>query len=304
MPGMPILPSSVSDPTGVDRRERGAIADFDRRLKRVRTLYVSALAGFQVQKIRVNAEMYQYQLTPELLQSTLEGVGAQVDRILLEGGEQNLWFMDGYVQPAYQQGTAQQFANLSVQSTVYAASRPTLTSILTSDPYKTRLAFLRGRQFENMKNFSTETAGRMSNVLQDGLATGKNPLQIARELSDATGISYRRAENIARTEVPGALRSARMAEADQVNRDLGIKTKEMHLSALSSVTRPWHRARHATLHTTQEQREWWSIGGNRYRCKCSTVTVLVDDKGEPLTPGIVDKARALLAKNPPPPLKG
>lgn len=304
MPGQPILPSNVADPTGVDRRERGAIADFDRRLKRIRTLYVSALAGFQVQKVRVNADMYRYQLTPTLLQSTLEGISAQVDRILVEGGEQNLWFMDAYVQPAYQQGTAQQFANLSVQSTVYTASRPTLTSILTSDAYTTRLAFLKGREFENMKNFSTEVSARMSNVLQDGLATGKNPLQIARELSDATGISYRRAENIARTEVPGALRSARMAEADQVNTDLGIKTKEMHLSALSSVTRPWHRARHATLHTTQEQREWWSQDGNRYRCKCSTVTVLVTDKGEPLTPGIIAKAQAMLANNPAPPLRG
>lgn len=304
MARQPILPTKLHDPTGQESRENRAARDFDVRFRKIRVLYIEAVKHLMGYRLQPNADMYDYSmLTPGMLQATLDGVAEQVDRILLEGGEQNFWFMDGYVQPAYQQGTAVQLANLTVQSTAYAASRPTLTALLSSPAYQTRLAFLRQRQYDGMKNISNDTAGRMSQVLQDGLATGKNALEVARDLTRETGVNYRRAELIARTEIPGALRAARMAEADQAGRDLGIKSKEMHLSALSSVTRPTHRARHATLHTTQEQREWWAQDGNRYRCKCSTVTVLVDDEGNPLTPGIVDKARAMLAKNPPPPAK-
>lgn len=297
---LPILPSNIEDPTGQDRRERGAIADFSRRLSQVRRLYVQAVAALPSRQVTVNATTTEYLLTPELLAVTLAGVADQVDRILLEGGTSDLWFTSAYVQPAYQQGTAQQMTNLSVQSQAYAASRSSLATLLSSQAYQTRLGFLRSRVFDSLKGFSQGVASRMSQVLQDGLAVGKNALAIARDITAQTGIEKRRAELIARTEVPGALRQARLAEADQATADLGLKSKEMHLSALSPTTRPSHRARHAHLYTTQEQREWWSQDGNRYNCKCSTVTVLLNDKGDPLTPGIIAKARAMLDKNPVP----
>lgn len=300
MAGQAILPSNVADPTGQDARERAAIRDFNARLARVRTLYVSALAGIPRSRVTVNTSTTQYTLTPELLASVLDDVGAQVDRILLEGSPSDLWFTDAYVEPAYRQGTAQQVTNLSVQSATYAATRPNLTQLLSSTPYRTRLGFLKVRISDTLKGYATDVRTRMGQVLQDGLAVGRGARDIARRLTEATGVSSRKAETIARTEVPGALRAGRLEEAEQAGNDLGLMTREMHFSALSSTTRPSHRARHSHLFTVQQQREWWAIVPNMINCKCSTVTVLVNAKGEPLTPGVIDRARALLDKNPAP----
>lgn len=289
----PILPRNASDPTGQDRRERAAIAEFSRKLRQVGKLYQDALKRIPYQVVTVNAKIYQFDLNPDLLASILGEISLAVDRILLEGGPDQLWFTQQYVVPAYQQGTAQQWANLGAQSETYQASRPALESLLTSDPYRRRIGYLRAREFELMRGFNAETKAHMSRILADGLATGQNPLQVARDLTKQLGIEERRAERIARTEIPTAFRQARLDEAEQAQTELGIQSREMHLSALSPTTRPTHRARHATLHTSTEQRAWWQRDANSIRCKCSSVTVLVDAKGAPLTPGIVERAKRM-----------
>lgn len=298
MAHQPILPSNPADPTGQDRRERGAIAEFSRRLREVRLLYVAALNAIPSQVIQVNADVTQYNITPEALAVSLDEVGRQVDRLLLENDRGDLWFTEAAVEPAYQQGAAQQLSNLSVQSAAYAASRPNLTALLTSQPYRTRLGFLKVRVADTLRAYAEGVKSHMSQILQDGLAAGRNARDVAKRMADQIGIEYRRAERIARTEIPGALRQARLEEAQQATTELGLLTREMHMSALSPTTRPSHRARHGKLYTVQEQREWWSIVPNMINCKCSTVTVLVDANGKPLTPGVVDRAKAMLEKNP------
>ena len=298
MARQPILPSNTKDPTGQAGREARAEKDWNRRLRAIEKLYRELLDSLPTRTVTTNATMYE--TTPEILALSLADVGDQVDRLLLQGGTQDLWFTEAYVEPAYVQGTAQQLSNLSVQSAAYAATRPNLTALLMSQPYQTRLGFLRVRQYDNMVGLSADIKRSMSLVLQDGLAAGLNTRTIAANLTAQTGIEQRRASLIAQTEIPGALRQARMAEADQARVELGLLSREMHMSALLPTTRATHRARHGTLHTTEEQRIWWSQDGNRYRCHCSTVTVLVDAEGKPLTPGVVDRARAMLEKNPAP----
>lgn len=298
MARQPILPRNPHDPTGQAAREARAEKDWDRRLRAIEKLYRDALG--RIPAVTTNAT--QYDISPLVLQLTLDEINAQVDRLLLQGGQQDLWFTEAYVEPAYVQGTAQQISNLSVQSAAYAASRQNLTAVISSPAYQNRLGFLKQRQYDNMVGLSAEIKRSMSLILQDGLAAGLNTRVIAKQLQEQTGIEQRRAKLIAQTEIPGALRQARMAEADQAGRDLGILSREMHMSALLPVTRAHHRARHGTLHTTDEQREWWTQNGNRYNCHCSTVTVLVDEDGKPLTPGVIDRAKAMLAKNPPAPL--
>lgn len=300
MAHQPILPSNVADPTAMDRRERSCIAEFSRRLRTVRQAYVAVLDRIPRQSVTVNAETTQYTITPELLAGLLTEVALQVDRILLQNEVGQLWFVEAGVVPAYQAGAAQQFTNLSVQSATYAASRQNLTALITSQPYQTRLGFLKLRVEDSLRGYSAGVQAQMSQVLQDGLVTGRNPRDIAKLLADQTGVAYRKAETIARTEVPGALRAARLQEAEQATADLGILSREMHFSALSPTTRPSHRARMGKLYTSQEQREWWATVPNMINCKCSTITVLVDADGKPLTPGIVARAQSLLEKNPAP----
>ncbi|MDH1529157.1 hypothetical protein [Pseudomonas mosselii] len=75
---------------------------------------------------------------------------------------------------------------------------------------------------------------------------------------------------------------------------LCIAVRFLHLSALSPVSRPSHMARHGELYTGEEMLEWWAAGDNRRSCRCACTPVLVDADGKPLTPEIVERAKAKL----------
>jgi len=126
--GQPILPSNMESPTMQDSRERKFIRDFDRRVAAVgkevlRILKEQNYTVVTLNAMQNNATSYQF----ELAQAILLGINSEIERIaeliLLEGGEQELWSMRAYVEPAYIQGTAVQAANLTVQSELYALSK-------------------------------------------------------------------------------------------------------------------------------------------------------------------------------------
>lgn len=286
----PILPTNRLDPTGVDRLERGAMLEFERRFRWIRNGYLEALERIPVEPA-IN-KRYLFNLDPTLLGVVLAGLDSMVDAILLAGGEDKLWFFESFVRVAHQRGTAQQFANLSQQSPVYHAGRQTLQNILLSEPYRRRVALVRAREFEEMKGLGGIVKATLNRVLTESMARGKNPREVAKDIEAATDqINDVRARRIARTEIPTALRRARLDEADDATERYGLRSLEMHISALSPTTRIEHAKRHATLHTTEEQRDWWAEDANAINCKCSTVTVLVDEKNQPLVPAIVERAR-------------
>ncbi len=290
----PILPGNINDPTGADRLERGAINEFGRRMKRIAKAYQDILDRIPASPA-VNLR-YTFDLDTSLLSMLLENASALVDEILYGGNETNFWFWRDYVNQAYQRGTAQEFASLSQQSAVYAAGRESLQQLLLSEPYQRRLLLVRTRVFEEMKNLSARTKSDMARILTDGMGRGQNPLDIAKRMTEQTGIEISRAKRIARTEIPTALRRARWDETDEAEAQYGIMTRQMHLSAFSPTTRHKHALRHAHLYTTEEVRDWYSVDGNAINCKCTQVAVLVDASGQPLNPNIVDMAKKRLEK--------
>ncbi|MNJ34293.1 Phage Mu protein F like protein [compost metagenome] len=301
MAGSPILPRSTSDPTGQDKRERSAIRDFDRRVNAVgkealRIFSEQSYTVVTLNALEVNAKTYVF----ELDQTILARIGLEIERIaeaiMLEGGVENLWFMRAYVEPAYQQGTGMTVANLAVQSEAYTLTKPTLDAVLFSEPYRKRISLLRAREFELMQGFTQQLKSDLAQTLTRGMIAGQNPRDIAKDIQERTGVNRSRAERIARTEVTGAFRQARTDEAQAAQQGLGIRTKLMHISALSPTTRPSHASRHAKLYTIQEEKDWWMVVPNMINCKCSTVEVLVNEKGEPLTPGIIERAKRALQK--------
>lgn len=299
MPKPPILPRSTSDPIAQNARIKRAEADFKSRLSQladaVERLYMPALVGGS-QLVRVTNRQYDFLLDPSVLNMLGVELQRTAERIFLEGGPDALWYSLEYVLPAYAQGTAQQLANLGQQSPVYAASRPNLQALVETPAYQRRIGYLRARQFESMQGFTTDVTRSVAIKLSDGMTQGLNPRTIAKSLAEDVDGQLWRAERIARTEIGNALRQARMDESDQAYRELGIKTVEMHVSAFSPTTRATHSARSGTLHTTQEQRAWWAKDGNSVNCKCSTVSVLVDENGNPVTPGVVERAKQVKKK--------
>lgn len=263
--------------------------EFKKRIRRAREVYIDVLNRIPAGPVVNNR--YEFRLVPEFLTTLFESASIEVDAIFLEGGAQNVWFFNQYVAVAHRRGTAQQVANLSQQSPRYSSGERALTDILRSEPYRRRVSLVAAREFEEMKGLSSQVKTSLSRTLADGIARGKNPREIAREISQQSSIELGRANRIARTEITTALRRARLDEADEATEVYGLVSKEMHISALSPTTRQSHAARHATLHTTDEQRDWWSKDANSINCKCTTVTVLVDDRGTPLVPQIVERAR-------------
>ncbi|WP_058912863.1 phage minor head protein [Entomohabitans teleogrylli] len=287
-PKSPVLPGNPKDPTGVDRLERGAMKAFAERMKRIRKVYIDILERIPASPA-VN-QRYAFDLDVTLLTMLLNNASLNVDE-LLYGSTENNWFWSDYVSTAYQRGTAQEFANLSRQSAVYAAGQQNLQTILISAPFRKRMALLRARLFEEMRGLSADVKANMARILTDGLGRGQAPRDIAKRLTEQTGIESRRANRIARTEITTALRRARWDESDDATEQYGIKSRLMHISALSPTTRATHAARHAHLYTTDDVREWYSTGANAINCKCSQISVLVDDDGKPLDEKVIERAR-------------
>ncbi|MDN0012411.1 phage minor head protein [Providencia stuartii] len=278
-----------ADPTAVDKLERGAMKAFAKRIKKVSQGYIQLLNRIPSEPV-VNKK-YQFDLDPNYLSIILRDGELMVDEVLLQGGEFNNFFFNEYVSTAYERGTAQEYANLAQQSTVYAAAQQSVATILLSEPYQLRMALVRARVFEEMKGLSAQVKADMARILTDGIARGLNPREVARNLNEQSGIEIRRANRVARTEITTALRRARMDEADEASEVLNLETRQVHISALSPTTRPNHASRHGKIFTTDEQRDWWARDGNSINCKCSTVTILTDKEGRPYNDTLLNKLK-------------
>lgn len=302
---MIILPTNTDDPTGQDRRERGAIDQFDKRFKRIGKDVLSLLDAVKVKKktlfspLATNAAddvvRYEFEVDELGLQAIGMEIDAIVDRWLEVRGEQpsEQWLVEGYVTPAYQQGTGMAFANLATQSKAYKATRESLTEILKTPEYRRRLGFMHARSFEAMTNLSNTTKESMRLILTDGMAQGLNPLEIARQIDEQTSMGITRARRIARTEITTAMRRARVEEAEQAAVDLGLSIRMMQLSALSATTRLSHAIRHGKLYTFEQVRVWMSTRPNMINCKCTFVEVVVDANGKPYAKGVLDRAQKM-----------
>lgn len=291
-----IIPGSVSDPTTLSGLEKKAMREFNRRMRRILKAYKDLVNDLPVEPA-VNRR-YEYRVVPDVLIAMLDRVGQIVDDTIMgtrTNGDYE-WFFEEYVAVAAARGLAQQHANLSAQSPAYKAIKPTVMGALTSDPFLRRMALVRAREFEEMRNLSADVKANMTRVLTDGIGRGLNPRVVARQLTEQAGIEARRAHRIARTEIPTALRRARWDEVEDAREELNFQSKELHLSALSPTTRATHAARHGKLYTIDEVRDWWSQGANSINCLCSTTTVLTGDDGKPLSPEVLERARKVKAR--------
>jgi len=296
---LPLLPRNINDPTAQDVRERALIKEFKRRIDKIGSGVKAILDRQQPTSITLNAldiEVKKYEFNIDEAQYDFLGseLDSLIDRLILEGADRgSLWLMTGYVQPAYQQGTAMAWGNLKVQSKDYRLSRPDLESILTSAPYRRRLGYIKSREFEEMKGLSAQLKKDYRFALLDGMAQGMNPLAIADKITQTTGEAITRTRRVARTEITTALKRARLDEAEDTSERLGLKLMMMQISALSPTTRASHAARHAKLYTLEQVRAWMSTVPNMIACKCTFIEVLVNDDGTPFAPGIIARAEKM-----------
>ncbi|MCK3282437.1 hypothetical protein MZH27_28515 [Escherichia coli] len=258
------MPSNTEDPTMTGKLRSGAIKRFKACLKKVADPYIAILDRIQY-TMAVNKK-YTFQIYIDELHDLLEDASDMIDEIFELTDPENFWFWQEYVKVAYQRGTSQEYANLANQSVTYSRAYPEVSAVLTSQTYRTRLALVRTRVFEEMRGLTAQIKKDMARRLTEGMARGLNPLEIARTLQQETQLPLYRCKRIARTEICTALRTARMDEAEAASDELNLRTMQMHISALSPTTRLSHAQRHGKTYTIEEQREWWSRSPNSINC--------------------------------------
>lgn len=290
----PIIPSDTTDRTGTAGIMRRAMAEIRRRfvgLKRdVVRLFdaIPILAGNDAATASVRTI---YQMTPEQLARLSADLQATLERWISNGRDPAhvFWFAT-YDAEAQQLGTAQSVANLSKIAPAYAATR-TLQDVVYSEAYRTRLAAAQLRSMDHWTSLSATMRSELSSIIGRAVIDGKNPRVVRREIAERLGVSMSRAAQYAQTEITGALRDARAAEADQAKEDYGLDIALLWTSALIPTTRHWHASRNGKTYSTQEVRAFYAEGGNKYNCHCAQTEVILDD-GRPM---LSKKAQSALA---------
>lgn len=291
MARQPIVPKSVSDPTGLDSLNRRALKEMKRKFSQIKNDYLGFLDQIPFETIAVNT-IYQFNLLPSEFQAMLNNANGTIEAILAEGGKDRLWLMEGYVGVAYRNGLEKTRVNIGAQSVEYAASRPNLDTIIMSQPYRTRMEYLALREFEEMVGLSDIVKKDLAQTLTYGMANGQNPRDIAKAIVKRTDVHLSRANTIARTEINMAFKRARMDEAQDSMQRFGFNIRMLHLSAMTRTTRRTHAMRNGEIHTIEEVNDWNSRDANAINCLCSITEVLVDDEGNPLTMIAIDRVRS------------
>ncbi|MGW9997854.1 MULTISPECIES: phage minor head protein [Pantoea] len=299
----PVIPRNKADPTQSARPVNRMFRDIEGRYLRIKValkqLFDERMTGRERasnQKshavhgnviYQVNAGAYIYDMTAAQLADLLQRVQIILDDALLEGGSNNLWALS-YVADEYERGTHQAFTNLSVQSPIYE-QQTTLQQLLSSPAYQNQVAAAYVSTYSDWRLESDRARGDLANVISDAVGRGINPRETARIISQRLDVSMARAKSMAQTEQVGALRQAQWQETDWSRERLGLNTALLWLSALKPTTRSWHAARHGRTYITEEVQAFYAINGNRYNCYCSQIPVILDDKGEVVNTGMLNK---------------
>jgi len=300
-----ILPRSKQYPTGQNPRIKAFYGELRRRLRRSYKAAAEYASNLKPQIVQLNATGYQYQLDPLLMSQINSYIEALLNEIIY-GNAQGEWSA-GWWANSYSSGAYQRAAEQVITQTQLLAADAGVTQELPSLQYlraeavvmepgfQRRLGSVYARLFEDMKGFTDVDKRNMAGIITRGMAAGQSPRVIAREMEKKGLEQDWRCLRIASTEVNQAYRDGSWSETDAVNDevfgDSDYMLKVMHLSALLATTRRDHAARHGTICTPAEEREWFATKatGGQINCKCSTVDILVNRKtGRPMNTKLRD----------------
>ena len=282
MPKYPTLPRNTQNPVGGARLQQQTVSRLKRGLRDVRRWVLQRLGEIPKREVTINASVgryvvnetrYDYLISVEELRLIVEEIRRRL------GIEVPPDYIADQARRAYEAGTGTAVAQLAALTDDYTRE---ITQVLASEPWQRRVALIRSRVFEQMESFNGDTATELGRVLSQGVEDGLNPRDVAKDIRKRFGISERRAETIARTEVTSALRRATRDETQDARERLGINTQLLWFSALRSSTRVSHAMRHGMVYSSQEVAEFYSQGAESINCLCSQQPVLVDEYGNPI----------------------
>lgn len=313
-----------ADPTRTLTLRRRWTAEMDRRFKSLRRAVVLAMRedrfNLHASPIPVTHQhnalpspasieggRYTYRWSRDKAEEFMEWLEQQSTRHILTmearldllGGRSEVPWTNTFIDTAYQSGIRAGRAELREAGEVIpdfgdlrlgVGGRDPVTVAFNQPLHADRAGLIYSRVFTDLKGVTAAMNTQMSRVLSLGIAEGRNPRDIARELAgrvDAIGIT--RARLIARTEVIRAHNEAKLNEFERVEGMTGDEVKVRWVTARDERVRATHRERHGKIYTRAEARQL--IG--EPNCRCTLVPVI-----PALEQGLREEAAAGVAKKP------
>lgn len=190
----------------------------------------------------------------------------------------NRRWTDLYIDSAYQQGVRE--ARVEVQRAGhavpgYGASGSVLEAAFNQPIHAGSLLSLYTRVWTDLKGINAATASQISRVLALGIAEGKGPEAVAREMADrCSAIGRTRARLIARTEIIRAFNEAKLKEYEAHEIRSGEEVKVQWWTALDERVRASHAARHGKVYTKKV-----AVGMlGEPNCRCSLLPIFEDEE--------------------------
>lgn len=282
----------TADPAKLGSKVTAAEKEVRRKLRRIKKHVDDWVAMVPRQERTVN-KVYTYDLDEQLYRRIVNDIGGVLDSEWLAGGQDDIWLLREYVQPAYNQGIAQTVASLSTQSVTIKLSQQAAQAIMYEPAYLKRIGLVRARVFEEMQGFTDSTRKDLAETLARSMGAGHGAERVRDDIMRRIGVSESRAMRIARTEIATAHKQATLDETDDAAERYDLKTMMMQLSAFAATSRQSHMDRSGNLFTTDEVRQWLARDANAIHCLCNFVAVLVDSQGKPLSDTITRRAQQI-----------
>lgn len=294
----PLLPGNPRERTGSAGILRRANAEITKRFAGLTRDVLAAFARIPVYTLNEDDKgadtlpPVSYGATPQALDQTMLDLQAALDRwILGDRQPDHIAWWDVYEAEAAQLGAAQSVANLTNLSPTYAAAR-SLEQVVFSEPYRLRAALARQRSTEYWTGLTSQARADLAGVIGRAVVDGKNPKAVVTEIAERLDVSRSRARLYSQTDITGTLREARIAESEDAEAELGIRTALLWTSAFLPTTRAWHASRSGHTYSREEVKAFYSVNGNRYRCHCSITEALLDADGKPILTKYLQSAMA------------
>lgn len=289
-----------ADPTGQRINRARTARLLNQRLERARRDIVSLFRDIPKSRRTVKAVnaddqvIYDYDLTPEQVETLNNRIRAIIDEYLLETQTDTMpmrwWYQEQVEQPT-RQATIEETNRFNrlilIAIGLGLLGRGGLTpqmiapeAVLSSKRYLDALRKVYVDNFQIIKSLSDNTAAQVIRIINNGIQAGFAPADIAKNINSRFDVSQSNAERIARTEVNKAYNDAAIRATKTAEDISGLRSMVRHISALlPGRTRPHHAARHMNLYTPEAQEAWWNEGSNRINCYCSIEPVLIDTNG-------------------------
>lgn len=289
----PILPRNKKDPTQSSRVITRIFGEIDQRYKAIADAINGRMSRYQVRASNADAQDYIYSIPPDELARLFEFINSVLQDNLLDGmlSSGDGGWIGGYLDDEFLRGTQFSFTNLSSQSERYK-SETNIHMLMSSPGYLNQVQTARVMAYSEWKGVSDKARSQLADTITTAVVNGTNVRDTAAAIEQRLNVSKVDARKIAQTEQLGAYRQAQRNETKWSKDRLGMNTAMLHLSALLPTSRVTHVERHGHIYTPEEVADWYSVDGNRYNCHCTQIPVVLDDDGNLVNTGMVNRLTA------------